>query len=49
MGLSPSQPNPPLQYYIMVLESIMGQERSYDSLPNFTAVDCLRSPLLSSL
>jgi len=32
----------PFQYYIMVLESIMGQERSYDSLPNFTAVDCLR-------
>jgi hypothetical protein len=32
----------PFQYYIMVLESIMQQERSYDSLPNFTAVDCLR-------
>ena len=32
----------PLQYYIMVLESIMQQEKSYDSLPNFTAVDCLR-------
>ena len=32
----------PFQYYIMVLEVIMGQEKSYDSLPNFTAVDCLR-------
>ncbi len=32
----------PFQYYIMVLENIMGQEKSYDSLPNFTAVDCLR-------
>ena len=32
----------PFQYYIMVLEAIMQQERSYDSLPNFTAVDCLR-------
>jgi len=32
----------PFQYYVMVLESIMGQEKSYDSLPNFTAVDSLR-------
>lgn len=32
----------PFQYYIMVLENIMSQEKSYDSLPNFTAVDCLR-------
>eukprot|EP00092_Neocalanus_flemingeri_P039558 GFUD01043074.1.p1 GENE.GFUD01043074.1~~GFUD01043074.1.p1 ORF type:complete len:840 (+),score=271.04 GFUD01043074.1:108-2627(+) len=32
----------PFQYYIMVLEIIMGQEKSYDSLPNFSAVDCLR-------
>jgi len=32
----------PFQYYIMILESIMSQEKSYDSLPNFTAVDCLR-------
>ena len=31
----------PFQYYIMVLEAIMQQERSYDSLPNFTAVDNL--------
>lgn len=35
----------PFQYYIMVLENIMAQEKSYDSLPNFTAVDCLRSVL----
>lgn len=32
----------PFQYYCSVLESIMEQERSYDSLPNFTAADCLR-------
>ena len=32
----------PFQYYILVLENIMSQEKSYDSLPNFTAVDCLR-------
>ena len=32
----------PFQYYIMILELIMSQEKSYDSLPNFTAVDCLR-------
>ncbi|XP_046670093.1 LOW QUALITY PROTEIN: protein FAM91A1 [Homalodisca vitripennis] len=32
----------PFQYYTSVLESIMDQERSYDSLPNFTAADCLR-------
>lgn len=30
----------PFQYYTSVLESIMDQERSYDSLPNFTAADC---------
>jgi len=29
----------PFQYYTMVMESIMLQEKSYDSLPNFTAVD----------
>ncbi|XP_054271055.1 protein FAM91A1 isoform X2 [Macrosteles quadrilineatus] len=32
----------PFQYYTSVLEAIMDQERSYDSLPNFTAADCLR-------
>ncbi|XP_075227037.1 protein FAM91A1 isoform X2 [Lycorma delicatula] len=32
----------PFQYYTSILESIMEQERSYDSLPNFTAADCLR-------
>jgi len=30
----------PFQYYITIMESIMEQERSYDSLPNFTAADC---------
>ncbi|KAK3907963.1 Protein FAM91A1 [Frankliniella fusca] len=32
----------PFQYYLNVMGSIMEQERSYDSLPNFTAADCLR-------
>uniref|UniRef100_A0A8D9A838 Protein FAM91A1 n=1 Tax=Cacopsylla melanoneura TaxID=428564 RepID=A0A8D9A838_9HEMI len=32
----------PFQYYYSMLESIMESERSYDSLPNFTAADCLR-------
>ncbi|KAJ9590387.1 hypothetical protein L9F63_016578, partial [Diploptera punctata] len=32
----------PFQYYISVMENIMEQEKSYDSLPNFTAADCLR-------
>ncbi|KAL1132046.1 hypothetical protein AAG570_011654 [Ranatra chinensis] len=32
----------PFQYYTKVLENIMENERSYDSLPNFTAADCLR-------
>ncbi|XP_065347733.1 protein FAM91A1 [Cloeon dipterum] len=32
----------PFQYYLAMLESIMEAERSYDSLPNFTAADCLR-------
>lgn len=30
----------PFSYYIGMMESIMLQERSYDSLPNFTAADC---------
>lgn len=30
----------PFQYYTRVLETIMDSERSYDSLPNFTAADC---------
>jgi hypothetical protein len=38
----------PFQYYIMVLENIMSQEKSYDSLPNFTAVDCLRYDRLTN-
>ncbi|CAB0017370.1 unnamed protein product [Nesidiocoris tenuis] len=29
----------PFQYYTKVLEIIMDSERSYDSLPNFTAAD----------
>ncbi|XP_049846407.1 protein FAM91A1 isoform X1 [Schistocerca gregaria] len=32
----------PFQYYTAMMESIMAQEKSYDSLPNFTAADCLR-------
>ena len=36
----------PFQYYISMMETIMEQEKSYDSLPNFTAADC---NLISSL
>ena len=32
----------PFVYYTKMMETIMEQERSYDSLPNFTAADCLR-------
>ncbi|EEB14279.1 conserved hypothetical protein [Pediculus humanus corporis] len=32
----------PFQYYIAMMENIMTQGRSYDSLPNFTAADCIR-------
>jgi hypothetical protein len=30
----------PFQYYAAMLEDLIAQERSYDSLPNFTAADC---------
>jgi hypothetical protein len=30
----------PFQYYISMMENIMEHEKSYDSLPNFTAADC---------
>ena len=30
----------PFDYYVSILESLMNQEKSYDSLPNFTAADC---------
>ncbi len=30
----------PFAYYTSIMEDIMGQEKSYDSLPNFTAADC---------
>lgn len=32
----------PFQYYISIMQDLLEQERSYDSLPNFTAADCLR-------
>ncbi|XP_022648867.1 protein FAM91A1-like [Varroa destructor] len=32
----------PFQYYISIMQDIMTQEKSYDSLPNFTAADVLR-------
>ncbi|XP_074640527.1 protein FAM91A1-like [Tubulanus polymorphus] len=32
----------PFSYYIGIMSAIMSQEKSYDSLPNFTAADCLR-------
>ena len=30
----------PFSYYSNMMQDIMGQEKSYDSLPNFTAADC---------
>uniref|UniRef100_A0A673KLK4 Protein FAM91A1-like n=1 Tax=Sinocyclocheilus rhinocerous TaxID=307959 RepID=A0A673KLK4_9TELE len=30
----------PFSYYISIMEDIMNSEKSYDSLPNFTAADC---------
>ena len=30
----------PFEYCVSVVQLIMEQERSYDSLPNFTAADC---------
>ncbi|NXA47593.1 F91A1 protein, partial [Nothocercus julius] len=32
----------PFSYYTGIMEDIMNSEKSYDSLPNFTAADCLR-------
>ncbi|KAG2467107.1 protein FAM91A1 isoform X1 [Polypterus senegalus] len=32
----------PFLYYVGIMEDIMNSEKSYDSLPNFTAADCLR-------
>ncbi|XP_032220338.2 protein FAM91A1 [Nematostella vectensis] len=32
----------PFSYYCSIMQDIMSSERSYDSLPNFTAADCLR-------
>jgi len=32
----------PFAYYVEMMLNIIGQEKSYDSLPNFTAADCLR-------
>lgn len=32
----------PFQYYLSVMTQIIEQEKSYDTLPNFTAADCLR-------
>lgn len=30
----------PFSYYTSIMQDIMMQEKSYDSLPNFTAADC---------
>lgn len=32
----------PFQYYVSIMQDLMESEKSYDSLPNFTAADCLR-------
>lgn len=39
----------PFQYYISVLTEIMTAEKSYDSLPNFTAADCKGGWMLRGL
>ena len=31
----------PFSYYTSMMAEIMTQEKSYDSLPNFTAADCM--------
>lgn len=30
----------PFNYYLSVIEKLMQAEKSYDTLPNFTAADC---------
>lgn len=30
----------PFQYYISIIEWMMDNDKSYDSIPNFTAIDC---------
>lgn len=32
----------PFNYYLDMMADLMSQEKSYDTLPNFTAIDCLR-------
>jgi len=32
----------PFQYYIKIIRDLLYDEKSYDTLPNFTAADCLR-------
>lgn len=39
----------PFQYYVQMLELLMSQEKSYDSLPNFAAADCKESSILYRL
>ena len=37
----------PFQYYYSILSDMLKSDKSYDSLPNFTAADCLRLTGLS--
>jgi hypothetical protein len=37
----------PFNYYIHMMQDIMQQEKSYDSLPNFTAADCTLDNILT--
>lgn len=32
----------PFQYYVAMIQDLLDQEKNYDTLPNFTAADCLR-------
>jgi len=31
----------PFQFYISIIIHVMESDKSYDSIPNFTAVDCI--------
>ena len=32
----------PFNYYLKMMSDLMSAEKSYDTLPNFTAFDCIR-------
>ena len=34
----------PFRYYLEIMHDLMLRERTYDTLPNFTAKDCTKRP-----